>query len=91
MAAELLESYQWLCNQYCMKAVLLLLLAVGTAAAPHVNFLRAASSTASPHMQRPSSARFLCRITAQSLLVRHFACHRFAYALLGTAVPGSAT
>ena len=39
-----------------------------------------ASSTASPHMQRPSSARFLCRITAQSLLVWHFACHRFAYA-----------
>ena len=29
-----------LCNQYCMKAVLLLLLAVGTAAAPHVNFLQ---------------------------------------------------
>ena len=40
VAAELLESYQWLCNQYCMKAVLLLLLAVGTAAAPHVNFLQ---------------------------------------------------
>ena len=40
----------------------------------------AASSTVSPHMQRPSSARFLCRITAQSLLVRHFACHRFTYA-----------
>ena len=40
VAAELLERPVELCNQYCMKAVLLLLLAVGTAAAPHVNFLQ---------------------------------------------------